>query len=146
MLTMTTTRVARAIARPFVFIFFKIKEPRTIRIIQFGIYATMIGAGHFVVAHPPSIYTSVIGPNLVYGFGIAVLLGGSLGAIAVLPGIWWLERIGIISLWTGLLVFAVLAVALGISLIGFFIAVALGLAFVQRWDDITEYDLAPRAS
>lgn len=134
------------IARPFIFVFFKIKEPRTIRLIQLGIYLSMIGAGHFVIANPPEIYTSVLGSSLVFGFGGAILLGGILGSIAVLPGVWWLERVAIIALWTGLAVFATIALALGISLVGFLIAVALALSLMQRWSDITEYDLAPRAT
>jgi len=136
----------RAIIRLFVFLFFKIKEPRTIRLVQLIIYACMVGAGHYIVSVLPDLYTDVLGTTLVYFFGAAILLGGVLGAIAVLPGIWWLERTAIIALWTGLGVFVVVQVALGISIVGLLIAVALAASFVQRWSDITEYDLAPRAS
>ena len=137
---------ARGILRMFVFLFFKIKEPRTIRLVQLVIYACMIGAGHFIVSVQPELYTKVLGTALVVGFGGAILLGGILGAIAVLPGIWWLERTAIIALWTGLGIFVVVQVALAISIVGLLIAVALALGFVQRWSDITEFDLAPRAS
>lgn len=136
----------RAIFRAFVFLFFKIKEPRTIRLVQFVIYACMVGAGHFIVTIQPALYTNILGHWLVIGFGGAILLGGLLGLIAVLPGIWWLERTAIIALWTGLAVFVVVQVALGISIVGLLIAVALAASFVQRWSDITEFDLAPRAS
>jgi len=136
----------RAVFRAFVFLFFKIKEPRTIRLVQFVIYACMVGAGHFVVTVQPDVYTEVVGTALVVGFGGSILLGGLLGLIAVLPGIWWLERIAILALWTGLGVFVVVQAALGISIVGLLIAVALAASFVQRWSDITEFDLAPRAS
>lgn len=138
--------LARTIARPFVFVFFKIKEPRTIRLIQLVIYVCMIGAGHFIVATPPPIYTEILGSFLVLGFGGAILVGGILGTIAVLPGIWWLERTAIIHLWTGLGVFVVIQIALNISVVGLLIAIALAASFMQRWTDITEHDLAPRAS
>ena len=140
------TKPARGIARLFVFLFFKIKEPRTIRLAQFVIYACMIGAGHFIVSVQPELYTKILGNGLVIGFGGAILLGGVLGAIAVLPGIWWLERTALIALWTGLAIFVIVQVALAISIVGLLIAVALACSFVQRWSDITEFDLAPRAS
>lgn len=136
----------RPIVRLFVFLFFKIKEPRTIRLVQFVIYLCMLGAGHFIVTVQPELYTHVLGAQLVVGFGAAILVGGLLGAIAVLPGIWWLERTAIIALWTGLGVFVVVQAALAISIVGLLIAVALAASFVQRWSDITEFDLAPRAS
>jgi hypothetical protein len=139
-------RPLQAIFRAFVFLFFKIKEPRIIRLVQFIIYACMVGAGHFIVTVQPELYTNVLGTALVVGFGGAILLGGTLGAIAVLPGIWWLERTAIIALWTGLGIFVVVQVALAISIVGLLIAVALAASFVQRWSDITEFDLAPRAS
>lgn len=138
--------IGRAVARAFVFLFFKIKEPRTIRIIQLGIYLCMIVAGHYIVSTPPQIYTTVLGSGLVLGFGSAILVGGILGSIAVLPGIWWLERTALIALWTGLGVFVIVQVALAISIVGLVIALALALSFMQRWSDITEFDLAPRAS
>lgn len=136
----------RPLVRAFVFLFYKIKEPRIARLMQLGIYLCMIGAGHYVIAHPPSAYTSIIGSGFVFVFGGFLLFGGVAAAIAVLPGLWWLERIGVIALWTGLAVFAVVAAALGISLVGFLIAIALSFALVQRWSSITEFDLAPRAS
>lgn len=136
----------RPVIRLFVFLFFKIKEPRTIRLVQFVIYACMVGAGHFIVTVQPILYTKVLGGALVIGFGGAILLGGLLGTIAVLPGIWWLERTAIIALWTGLGIFVVVQFALAISIVGLLIAVALAASFVQRWSDITEFDLAPRAS
>lgn len=141
-----TWQPARAIVRAFVFLFYKIKEPRTIRLVQLVIYLCMIGAGHFIVVTQPELYTKVLGYPLVFGFGSAILLGGILGSIAVLPGIWWLERTAIISLWCGLAVFVVIQLALFISIVGLLIAVALAASFIQRWSDITEFDLAPRAS
>lgn len=139
-------RLGRPIIRAFVFLFYKIKEPRIIRLVQLGIYLCMIGAGHYVIANPPEQYQSIIGSLAVVAFGGFLLLGGAAGAVAVLPGIWWLERLGVIAIWVGLAVFAVIAIALGVSLVGFLTAVALALALGQRWSDITEYDLAPRAS
>lgn len=146
MVKVTNRGPLRVLGDAFVFLFFKIKEPRTIRLIQLGVYLCMIGAGHFIVTVLPDVYTDVIGNGLVVGFGGSILIGGVLGAIAVLPGIWWLERTAIIALWTGLGVFVVVQAALGISIVGLLVAVALSLTLAQRWSDITEFDLAPRAS
>lgn len=136
----------RALARAFVFLFFKIKEPRTVRLFQLVIYLCMIVAGHFVIATPPEIYTTILGPALVVGFGVAIFIGGIFGTIAVLPGIWWLERIALVSLWVGLGTFVLVQIALAISIVGLSFAVALAFALAQRWADVTEFDYAPRAS
>ncbi len=121
-----------------------IAEPRVIRLVQFGIYLCMVGAGAFVLATPPHSFNGVLGPQLVMVFGIFVLVGAVFGAIAVLPGIWWLERAGILSLSTGLAIYAIVAFTLGTSLVGTLVCIAFGLTFVQRWSEIRRFQLAPK--
>lgn len=84
-----------------------------------------------------------IGQTLITVFGAFILLGGILGALAVLPGIWWLERAGILALGTGLAMYSVVAVTLGISPIGFLTGLAFIGTFVQRWMEIRKFQLAP---
>lgn len=131
-------------ARPFVFVFLKIAEPRVARIIQFGMYVCLTTAGHYVITDPPSEFVDVLGGPLIAVLGWFLTLGGIISAIAVLPGVWWLERIGVIALWTGLGMFVVVAVGLGISIVGAVISLALGLSLVERWREIRLYQLAPR--
>lgn len=124
--------------------FQKIAEPRVIRLIQFFIYIGMIIAGSNVLAHPPRRFEDVIGLALAYVFGGFIALGGIFGALAVLPGIWWLERVGIISLCTGLGIYAIAIIALRASPMGVLVSVLFALTFVQRWVEIRGSQLAPR--
>ncbi len=135
----------RAVARLAVFLFLKIAEPRVVRMIQFGVYVSLATAGWYVLTHPPVSFLFILGPQLVAVFGGFLILGGVAGAIAVLPGLWWLERMGVVALWTGLSIFAVIVVALGISYVGFLISIALAGSLAIRWMEIRRYDLAPRA-
>lgn len=125
-------------------IFMKIAEPRHIRLMQFIVYICMVFAGTGVLTSPPDSFRSVVGIALVYVFGSFLTLGAILGVISVLPGIWWLERAGILAMSTGLLMYMVMVIALGASLAGIIIALVLALTFAQRWFEIKDSQLAPR--
>lgn len=125
-------------------LFLKIAEPRYIRLTQFGIYLGMLAAGISVLVNPPASFQGVIGQPLVYIFG-GFLFGGALtGAIAVLPGIWWLERVGIVSLITGMSIYVVVVITLGSSFLGMIVSLTLALTFFQRWLEIRRFQLAPK--
>lgn len=130
---------------PFAYyLFMRIAEPRVLRLIQFGIYICMGNAGVGMLSSPPTTFDSVVALPLVYMFSGFITLGAILGAIAVLPGIWWLERTGILALTTGVAIYFVLLIALGASSVGISISLALVLTFRQRWSEIKGADLAPR--
>lgn len=131
-------------ARLFTQAFLLIAEPRVLRLLQFGVYICMTIAGGWLIANPPVSFQSVIGAGLVALFGGFLGLGGLLGAIAVLPGVWWLERAGIIALITGLLIYVTIVVALGSSVTGIVVCIAFALQFTIRWTEIRRYDLAPK--
>jgi hypothetical protein len=124
--------------------FMLIAEPRVIRSVQFVIYVCMAFAGAFVLTTPPTSFRGVLGQGLVTIFGLFVGGGALLGSIAVLPGIWWLERAGIIALSTGLAMYCIIAFTLGTSLVGTLVCIAFGLTFVQRWMEIRKFQLAPK--
>jgi hypothetical protein len=130
--------------RPLTHGFLLIAEPRVIRIIQFGIYIGLIYVGIYVLFAPPSSFENVLGQQLVTIFGGFVAGGAVLGAVAVLPGIWWLERAGILSLVTGLSLYAVIAVSLGVSVVGTVVCICFAATFVQRWMEIRGSQLAPK--
>lgn len=121
-----------------------IAEPRVQRMVLFGIYVLLAVGGGELVTTPPGKFHAVLGVALVLAFGIAVLVAGAFGAVAVLPGIRWLERAAIVSLWTGLFIFEVLVTALGGSTISFIFGLVLALLFVIRFIQIRQYDLTPK--
>jgi hypothetical protein len=101
-------------------------------------------AGFGVLLNPPPKFESVIGLVLVYVFGSFVTAGALLGVVAVLPGIWWLERVAILALSTGLAMYVVMAISLGSTPVVYAITTALILTFIQRWFEIKGAQLAPR--
>lgn len=136
-------RALRATGHAILWLFMKVEEPRVLRIAQFALYITLAVLGGIFLSDPPSSYEGVLGLILALVFGVAITGGGLLGAIAVLPGTWWLERLGIISLWTGLAMYIVVATALGASSVGIGVAVALAIALIIRWLTVREYQVAP---
>lgn len=125
-------------------LFMKIAEPRVIRVMHFGIYISMMLSGIGTIFHPPSRFQTILGEELLFVFGLFVFLGAFAAAIAVLPGIWWLERVGIIMLTTSMSMYVVTITALGLSVVSISVAVALTLTFAQRWVEIRGAQLAPR--
>jgi len=125
-------------------LFMKIAEPRVLRVLQFGVYICLIVAGGGVLANPPTSFENVIGLSLVYVFGGFLIIGAMLGAFAVLPGIWWLERVGILVIVTGLLMYIVMVVSLQSSSVGIGVSIAFILNFMQRWSEIKGAQLAPK--
>jgi hypothetical protein len=124
--------------------FMLIAEPRGQRVLLFVIYLCLAVGGLELVLTPPGKFHAVLGFGLVLAFGALVLVAGAFGAIAVLPGIRWLERAGIVALWTGLFIFEVLVAALQASAISFIFGLVLagfaGLRFIM----IRQYALTPK--
>lgn len=49
----------------------------------------------------PTLVTGTLGPVLGVGVGSVLVLGGVLGAITVLYGMWWLERVALLIMGLG---------------------------------------------
>lgn len=126
------------------YIFMKIAEPRVLRIMHFAIYICMGVAGIGIIFHPPSRFQSVVGLDLLYLFAAFITFGSLFAAVAVLPGIWWLERVGIIMLTTSMGMYVVIICTLGSSVVAIAVAIALTCTFGQRWVEIRGAQLAPR--
>ncbi|WGM21873.1 hypothetical protein QEH68_06780 [Paenarthrobacter sp. OM7] len=70
----------------------KVQEPRALSAIFFFAYLVISVLGLAVAIDPPRSIQSSIGQGLMVGWGALLLIGGVLGSISVLPGIWWMER------------------------------------------------------
>lgn len=123
-------------------LFLKIAEPRIVRLGFFGVYLFLISTGFAVLLRPPRSIQHVelvLGATtLVWTLGVFLTLGGIASALAVLPGIWWLERTGIFMMGAGMALFAVFTAGPYAS-----IACAFILIFALRWREIRRYQLAP---
>ena len=125
-------------------IYLKIAEPRAIRVAQFGVYICMLAAGIAILINTPQRFEGAIGVVMVYVLGCFITFGALAGAVSVLPGIWWLERVGIIALVTGLSIYAVILAALGAAPLTVIVGVAFMFTFIQRWLEIRRFQVAPK--
>lgn len=120
-------------------VFMKIAEPRVVRIVHFGIYASILIVGCWVLHYQPDIFQP-----LLHLFGIFTVFGATLAMIAVLPGVWWLERVGISSLFTSALMSMYTMLVNKTAYILIVMTFALLLTLVLRFLEIKRYQLAPR--
>lgn len=123
--------------------FLLIAEPRTIRIMQFVVYVELLIGGVDAVTKPLPEFIRVIGVPLVIVFGAFLAVGGLVGMIAVLPGIWWLERVGLVFLAVAVFIRGCLLIGTGVSLTGFMIFTALVTFLIIRFIFIRKDKLAP---
>lgn len=82
----------------------KITEPRVIAVLLFCQYVVFAAGGLYALFYPPTSIQGQIGTNSMAALAALLVFGGTLGAIAALPGIWWLERSAVLSVgWAALL-------------------------------------------
>lgn len=122
----------------------KIAEPRVVRLIQFVIYGCLFMVGVMILDKVPQSLANAAGAQaFVVGMGLMFIIGALCSGVAVLPGIWWLERSGLVLLGFGLLIYLVMVIKLNSSPMGIVVCLILILSFVQRWLEIKGAQLAP---
>lgn len=126
----------------------RVQEPRVITVYQCVIYVAVTLTGIAALLSPPMSIEGAIGPLLTRMFAVFLLTGGALGAIAVLPGIWWLERAAVIACATGALIYAGVVLSLqvtqtGSRLVQLGVIVWALLSIAQRWHRIRRYAYDP---
>lgn len=133
--------IARTLRRWFLMI----QEPRHIRIAMFVFYALVLATGVEGFYDSPGRFFNATGPFIIYSIATFFVLGGIAGAIAILPGYWWLEKVGLVAIAFGIAMRGVLVGALGVSIQGAFLLLALVVLLVVRFLSIRRADLAPIA-
>lgn len=89
----------RGLGRRFMRLF---REPRAINAAQ--VLADLVAAAAGLLAMVggvPNLLTGQIGPVLAVYVGAVLLVGGVVGAAAVLVGAWWLERLALLVIALG---------------------------------------------
>lgn len=75
----------------------RVHQPRAISGIYFVIYLILLGGGIAALLQPPTSIEGEIGSTAMFILAGLLTFGGLIGAIAALPGIWWLERTAVTS-------------------------------------------------
>lgn len=125
-------------------LYMKIQEPRVYRLLQLGVYICLGVAGLGVSLYPPASMTFILGSVYLQIYGWALFTGSVFASVAILPGIWWLERVGLVLLITSLAIYITIAITLHASSVNVFVSIAFILRFIQRWYEIHRWMLEPR--
>src|SRR5690554_4628426 len=75
----------------------RIREPRVVSTLRFCMYLAMLLGAITALISPPRSIEGAVGELAMTGLATLLAFGGVLGAIAALPGIWWLERTAILA-------------------------------------------------
>lgn len=131
---------------PFLYrVYMMIAEPRVRRLLYFAIYSGLLSWGIGSMVHTPKSIEDILGGSiLIQVFLSAIIVGSSLACVAVLPGVWWLERAGLLAIGTGIIMYAVILLASSSLFMVAMFPIIIVLICTLRWLDIKEYLLAPR--
>lgn len=122
-----------------------IAEPRVRRLMYFGIYLSLAIAGSGVYFNPPKPLAHILGGYIwIWIFATFIVVGALLALIAVLPGIWWLERPALVAIITGISLYTIILLVFGASFLVTLLPLIVILICALRLLDIKEYLLAPR--
>ncbi|WP_454044415.1 hypothetical protein [Cellulosimicrobium sp. Marseille-Q8652] len=75
-----------------------VNEPRVISVVYFVMYLAGAGAGIYATITPPTSIEGQIGSTAMTALTVLLAGGCTLGAVAALPGIYWLERSAVTSI------------------------------------------------
>jgi hypothetical protein len=116
----------------------RIKEPRVTRLFHFGIYVITMVGGLVAFLNLPENLINLVGPFAVTMFGVFGFVGSLMCVVSVIPGIAWVERVGILLLFTAVVMYGVMMISSpGVS-VALFFAGALGLSLLQRLVEIRD--------
>ncbi|MGI6878846.1 hypothetical protein [Microbacterium sp. gxy059] len=108
---MDVTRISTPIRRAWE----SITEPRHLKVFYFGVYALTLAIGLVTLAQPPQSIEGPLGPILAALWAGMLTAGGLGGALAVLPGWWWAERLSVLLAMGGTYIYAGIAVYLHVT-------------------------------
>src|SRR5690625_3504574 len=73
----------------------RIREPRIISVLRFFMYLGFLAGGIATIHSPPTSIQGAMGLPAMIMLGWLLAAGALMGAVSVLPGAWWLERVGV---------------------------------------------------
>jgi len=92
-----------------------ITEPRHLKVAYLVIYAVTVAVGVVTLVKPPQSIEGPLGTVTTMLWAGLFIFGGVVGAVTVLPGWWWVERLlGIAPIFIGLAIYLAVVVILHI--------------------------------
>lgn len=126
----------------------RVQEPRVTHALQCAMYLALAVVGAVAVWAPPTTIQEWLGVGLAQVWGLLLLAGGAASALSVLPGVWWVERLGLIACLTAAAMYLVVVAHLEVTGTGSFVAhlgvtIVATLALIQRAVVIRGYPFDP---
>ena len=129
----------------------RVNEPRIVSVLRFLMYVVLLIGGTSVIFSPPTTMENALGQGAVTGLAVLLCFGSTLGAVSALPGVWFIERLGLVAISSALAIYGGVVFQLhllgpGNRLLHLTIIIALILSQAVRWVRIKDrpYDPALR--
>lgn len=84
-----------------------VQEPKIITVLQFFIYLMSLVGGVLTLIFPPVSLSSIMGEHMSIWWAVSLTTGGLFGAIACPLGVWWAEKVALLLVFTGYLMYFV---------------------------------------
>lgn len=129
-----------------------IREPRVKKLLYAIVYSVAALTGWATLWRPPQSIEGPLGSGLTTVWAIALTAGAVLALVAVFPGWWWLERLGLYGIGVGALIYFAVVLTLHfqgppdssrLTQAGFIFMVVLTVCVI-RVHDIWRYTFEPR--
>lgn len=90
----------------------RVHEPRFVSFAYFVQYLILAAVGAYAVKSPPTSISGEIGERAMVALAMLLTAGGVIGAVAVLPGKYWLERFAVAATAAAGVIYVVIVLAL----------------------------------
>lgn len=126
-----------------------ITEPRHLKAVYWVIYATALVTGVATLLSPPQTIEGALGTPLTIAWSVFLITGGTGGMLTVFPGWWWVERLSIVLVLTGIAIYGLVVLSLhftspGSRLTQLGVICLAASVFVVRWTLIRRFSFEPR--
>lgn len=125
-----------------------VREPRVISVAYFFVYFSLFIGGLTSLIDPPRTVEGAVGTFSMVTLAGMLAFGGLLGAPAALVGIWWVERVAVVSIAVSALIYGGIVTVLhaegdGNRILQLSFVAAVLLMQLVRWHKIKERPYDP---
>lgn len=126
-------------------LYMKIVPPRLRRLVYLVIYIILGLLSTAQLMKPPAAIVNALGGMFLVYFTVGfIILGTVIGIVTVLPGVWVFERVGLVSISFGVVMYSAVLLSLGASPFVTGVPLLIVLFMFIRWLDIKDFLLAPQ--
>lgn len=92
-----------------------VREPKVVSVAYFFIYLALFVGGLSALIEPPTTIAGSVGSFSMYTLAFLLTFGGLLGAPSALVGVWWAERVALLSVGVSSLIYGGVVASLHVT-------------------------------